>query len=272
MADVSRGRTFGSTEEVTDAKLHELVDSATVTDIVAADITDNTITDAKIQSVSGAKFTTLSNIPSGAGSIPHANIPTAVKTSGDETIGGVKTFTSAPVLPADTIDAITEIKSTLKSGSDATLITGTKGTSGNLASWNADGDLVDSGESYPVATSASTDEETTGVEIRASAAQTICSVTKTITSGNSVLLMFSGVVEQTGGSPTTDILMYLMHGSTTVHYMEIDAVAGTDYPVSLMALVTGLSGSITFYAKGRMQTGDSTIAKGNLVVLEFGGN
>ena len=37
----------------------------------------------------------------------------------------------------------TAIKSTSRSGSDATLITGTKGTSGNFSKWNADGDLVD---------------------------------------------------------------------------------------------------------------------------------
>jgi len=44
---------------------------------------------------------------------------------------------------ADTIDAITEIASALKSGADSTLITGTAGTSGDLSAWNADGDLVD---------------------------------------------------------------------------------------------------------------------------------
>lgn len=35
------------------------------------------------------------------------------------------------------------IKSTSRSGSDVTLVTGTKGTSGDLSQWNADGDLVD---------------------------------------------------------------------------------------------------------------------------------
>ena len=37
-----------------------------------------------------------------------------------------------------------DIASGSKSGSDATLLTGTAGTSGNLAQWNADGDAVDS--------------------------------------------------------------------------------------------------------------------------------
>jgi hypothetical protein len=38
---------------------------------------------------------------------------------------------------------ITEIESTDRSGVDGTLISGTAGTSGNVAEWNADGDLVD---------------------------------------------------------------------------------------------------------------------------------
>lgn len=58
-----------------------------------------------------------------------------------------KTLTSptinSPALGADSVDAITEIASGLKSGADTTLITGTAGTNGNLAQWNADGDAVD---------------------------------------------------------------------------------------------------------------------------------
>ena len=46
---------------------------------------------------------------------------------------------------ADHINAITEIASGIKSGSDATLITGTEGTDGNCAKWDANGDLVDHG-------------------------------------------------------------------------------------------------------------------------------
>jgi hypothetical protein len=57
----------------------------------------------------------------------------------NQTVG---TATSAAT---DAIDAITEIAAALKSGSDTTLITGTAGSSGNLAVWNADGDIVDGG-------------------------------------------------------------------------------------------------------------------------------
>ena len=57
-----------------------------------------------------------------------------------------KTLTSptinTPAMGADSIDAITEIASALKSGSDVTLITGTAGSNGQVAEWNADGDIV----------------------------------------------------------------------------------------------------------------------------------
>lgn len=82
---------------------------------------------------------------------------TALESSGKvvgdfATLTGIETLTNktltaptinSPALSADSVDAITEIKSTLKSGSDAKLITGTAGTDGDLAQWNGDGDLVD---------------------------------------------------------------------------------------------------------------------------------
>ena len=77
MGDIARGINFGATEQVTAAKLHALVDDATVSSIVAADITDGVITNAKISDVAGSKFTGLANIPSGAGVIPSVNIPTS---------------------------------------------------------------------------------------------------------------------------------------------------------------------------------------------------
>lgn len=60
-----------------------------------------------------------------------------------------KTLTSptinSPALGSDSVDAISEISSSLRSGSDTTLVTGTPGTNGNFASWDANGDAVDSG-------------------------------------------------------------------------------------------------------------------------------
>lgn len=63
-----------------------------------------------------------------------------VNTNFDDLYG--YTQTGVDTLRAGAVDAITEVDSSLRSGSDQTLITGTKGTSGNCAEWNADGDLV----------------------------------------------------------------------------------------------------------------------------------
>lgn len=57
--------------------------------------------------------------------------------------GTVTSGTWSANLAADTVDAITEISASIKSGADATLITGTAGTASDLAIWNGDGDLVD---------------------------------------------------------------------------------------------------------------------------------
>lgn len=79
-----------------------------------------------------------------------SDIPYAfqVQTAASQTLTN-KTLSSptinSPSLGTDSVDAITEIASALRSGSDTTLVTGTAGTNGNLSSWNADGDLVDSG-------------------------------------------------------------------------------------------------------------------------------
>jgi len=61
----------------------------------------------------------------------------------DQTIG---VATSAA---ADAIDAITEIAAALKTGADTKLCTGTAGADGNVATWDASGDLVDGGAVAP---------------------------------------------------------------------------------------------------------------------------
>jgi hypothetical protein len=60
MATVTKGRTFTSGETVTPAKLNDVVDLATVTDIQTADIADGQITTAKIldANVTDAKLAT----------------------------------------------------------------------------------------------------------------------------------------------------------------------------------------------------------------------
>lgn len=128
MATITKGKTFGATESVTATKLHNLVDNATISGIVNADIDAGAAIDSTKIDLSSSGY---------------------MATGEDATITGTFTFSTAPVfsaapdLAADSIDAITEIKSTLKSGSDSTLITGTKGTTNYTAKWNGDGDLVD---------------------------------------------------------------------------------------------------------------------------------
>lgn len=88
MATVTRGTTYGVTETITNTKLHALVDSATVTDIVNADISSGAaIADTKLATitsgskVSGYAMFNLASIVSGAGVIPQANLPTAITQS-----------------------------------------------------------------------------------------------------------------------------------------------------------------------------------------------
>lgn len=82
MADITRGTTYSVTETITNAKLHALVDDATIANIVNTDIDANAgivasklsdITDAG--KVSGSAIRNLPSLPSSAGLIPYINIP-----------------------------------------------------------------------------------------------------------------------------------------------------------------------------------------------------
>lgn len=103
MATLTKGKIFGATEEVTATKLHQLVDDATITGIVNDEIANNTILAAKIQSVSGASFTSLSSTPSGAGKLPVANLTLASQEEAEAGTDNTKLMT-----PLRTKQAITE--------------------------------------------------------------------------------------------------------------------------------------------------------------------
>jgi hypothetical protein len=115
-ASITKGKTFGATEEVTATKLHQLVDNATITGIVGSEMADNTITSGKIQSVSGASFVSLANTPSGAGKLPVANLTLADQAEAEAGTDNTKLMTPLRTKQASdkhtTINTLTE-KTTL---------------------------------------------------------------------------------------------------------------------------------------------------------------
>lgn len=111
MADLAKGYTFGATEQVTAAKLHALVDEASITNIVNADVSASAAISSTKLDLTAAGYMT---------------------SGGNFTITGTHTFSTAPVLP-----------SSMKSGLDATLVTGTKGTANHIPKWDANGDIIE---------------------------------------------------------------------------------------------------------------------------------
>ena len=89
MATITKGQTFGTTEQITNTKLHNLVDLATITGIVNSELASGILTSLTTVSgyipninlatlsstgVSGKILYALASIVSGAGRIPCANL------------------------------------------------------------------------------------------------------------------------------------------------------------------------------------------------------
>lgn len=98
MATITKGYTFGASESVTNAKLHSLVDSATITGIVNADVAAGAAIDfTKIaqSNIDGSKLTGLANIVSGAGVIPAANLTSVAQKGANGDITSITGLTTA---------------------------------------------------------------------------------------------------------------------------------------------------------------------------------
>jgi len=101
MATLTKGQTFGASEQVTNTKLHALVDSATCTAIANADIDSAAaIADTKLATIStankisGKALSVLATIPSAAGVIPISNMVKLGSTATNATRPSVSTLTA----------------------------------------------------------------------------------------------------------------------------------------------------------------------------------
>ena len=98
MAILTRGYSFGATESVTNAKLHALVDSASITAITNADIdTAAAIAASKLADIDGSKLSGLANITTGAGVIPAANLTSVAQKGANGDITSLTALTSLPI-------------------------------------------------------------------------------------------------------------------------------------------------------------------------------
>ena len=128
MATVSRGLTFGASETVTNTKLHNLVDDATVTQIVNSDIdAAAAIADTKLDDITtgnkvgGTALFGLASIPSGAGIIPQENLPDSISDFTTINVGSLASIAQAniPDLDVNTnLDSVNFINTSLASIAD----------------------------------------------------------------------------------------------------------------------------------------------------------
>lgn len=144
-------------------------------------------------------------------------------------VGTVTTGTWGADLAADTVDAITEIASGLKSGSDGTLITGTAGTNGDLAQWDANGDLVD-GPTPP-----------TGTIVGTSDTQTLTN--KDLTSQNNTFHKEKSITIE-DPSDSEDISMFFTNKAITVTEMRA-VLVGSSTPSVTWTIRHGTDRSAT---------------------------
>lgn len=171
------------------------------------------------------------------------------------TDASVKTLTNTTIDANGTGNSITNIETadlatSAKTGLDTKVVTGTAGTSGNLASWNADGDAVDSGVAASavltsVSTANITDESVTLAKLQHIATDSFLARD---TAG-------TGDVEVVGASAARTILN-VEDGSTanpTAPESDPSGVTGADAITNMMSLTQaeydaiGTPDASTFY-------------------------
>ena len=207
--------------------------------------------------VSGASLTSLTSTPVAAGIIPIANLP---KGTGANQLVGCGT---AGILPALDGSLLTNIAAATITS--AALGTGSAGAS-NFLRGDRTWATVSTGALITSAYGASGNAVSyTGTSVN------VLSVSKTITSGNTVFLNAAGWLS---ANPTvssiTTILLYA--GATSVQTVKVvmsDVAGIQNSSWACNAIVAGLSGATTFTAKAYADQNYTHQAFGNLTVLEF---
>lgn len=204
--------------------------------IVNSDInTSAAIADTKLaqittaSKVSGTAITGLASTPSGAGALPIAN-------------GGTGQITAPlainALLPAQT-------------SANGKFLT----SDGSVCSWGSVSNVTQDNDT-DTNTYFDDDPEVT-----------FLTKAKTITSGKTVLLIAAGY--STAVSPSdSEITIKLKHGSTIAQTVKYTQVGG-DASWAATAIVTGLSGSVTFSVTAQADETVQHYINGNLVILEF---
>lgn len=108
MATLNRGITFSSTETITNTKLHLLVDNATISGIVDADISPGAaIQFSKLlaSAIDASLLVNLANMVAGAGKIPFANLPVPFGSTYVSLIS-IPNLSLQPIVLASWIDGI----------------------------------------------------------------------------------------------------------------------------------------------------------------------